>query len=97
MDQAKESTDIELTDLGTCLGRIARQVLLRGEMLRGISKLWIEYDSIEGAEIASQLGAELGQIGRQLKLLREQLCQNCQLIKVEEGIRFGKSDKAEKE
>jgi len=76
----------EATDLGTFLGQIARQISLRGEMLRGISNQMGEYDSIEGAQIFRQLGVELDRIGQQLNLLEDHLCNGCQLKVVTEII-----------
>jgi hypothetical protein len=91
----KQDEFVEHTDLGTYLGELSRRLLLRGEMLRGIGHLWGEYDSTEGAEIAVQLGVELGQIGQQLKLLRNQLCQDCQIKELTEIITFGQSGRNE--
>ncbi len=87
MDSQQEI--IDSYDLESYLGVISRRISLRGEMLRGISQLWVEYDSIEGAEIASQLGVELGHIGRQLKLFKNQLCQKCATTEVAEFVSFG--------
>jgi len=84
MEKSNELRDTY--DFGGYLDDLARRVLLYGEMLRGISKLSCEYDSQESQEIMLELGLTLGQIGRQLKLLRDQLCHRCEMLNIEEKI-----------
>jgi hypothetical protein len=84
----KQDEFVEHTDLGTYLGQIARCLLLRGEMLRGVSQLWLEGETDELVEICSELGIEVSRLGRQLKLLRDHICNNCQMKSVEESVRF---------
>jgi len=57
-------------------------------MLRGIDHLWFEGDQ-EAPEISAQLGIEICQIARQLKLLRDNLCHTCFVKEVAEVIIFG--------
>ena len=73
-------------DLGGFLGEIGRRVALMGETLRGIAKLTEEHDSAESGALLNTAGVELGRLGQQLKLIRDQLCHRCEMLNVEERI-----------
>ena len=79
-------------DLGGFLSEIGRRVALRGEMLRGMAKLMEEYDSLEAGEFLNTAGIELGQLGQQLKLIRDHLCHRCEMLKVEERTHISSPD-----
>ncbi len=80
MDEQNRTQEyIDRYDLAGYLSEISDRILLRSEMLRGINNLLGEYDSEEGKQIFTQLGVELGHISRQLSLIGDQLCHNCQL------------------
>jgi hypothetical protein len=81
----------ETTDLGTFLGRISRRIILRGELLRGLAPIWTEGDTEEFLEIISEMGVEITDLGRRLKLIQKQLCSTCQMKHVEESISIGKA------
>jgi hypothetical protein len=89
----KQDEFVEHTDLGTYLGEIARKLNLRGKMLRGVSQLWFEGETDELPEVCSELGIELSRLGRKLKLVRNHLCNNCQLKSIEESISLGEVNK----
>ncbi len=82
MENRQELLDV--SDLGTYIGRIGRRILLRGEMLRSIGHMWFEGDCEESRVMMEEMGLELNQIGQQLKLLRDQLCHRCEMLQVEE-------------
>ncbi len=84
MEKEKSNELRDAYDFGGYLDDLSRKILLRAEMLRGISKVCSEYDSQESQEIYLELGLELNQIGQQLKLLRDHLCHRCEMLQVEE-------------
>ncbi len=88
----KQDDFIDATDLGTYLGEIGRRVWLCRETLWGLNKSWREGESEESAELVEQLSAELSSLGRQIKLVRNQLCRDCALKKVKKTIQFSFED-----
>ena len=88
----KHDECFDATDLATFMGEIARRVWLVRETLWGFNKTWREGESEESAELVEQLSAELSSLGRQIKLVRNQLCQKCALKKVKKTIQFSFED-----
>ena len=82
---------MDATDLATYLGEIGRRVFLVRETLWGLNKTWREGESDESAEVVEQLSAELSRLGREVMLVRNQLCKNCALKNVQKSIIFSDS------
>jgi len=80
----------EYAELGTHLREIARRIILKGETLRGLGQLWFENDN-EELHILAELGMEIIQHGRNLKLLGDSLCSNCQMQSVETSVSVQKT------
>ncbi len=79
---------IENYDLSTYLGDIGVQVLLKGEVLVEFGNSWQKGEFEESASIIRALGRELTQIGQELELARNQLCQTCALKNVRKSTSF---------
>ena len=91
MDNQNSQDQItECAELGTYLREIARRIILKGETLRGIGQLWFESDN-EELHILAELGMEIIQHGRNLKLLGDCLCNSCQMQGVETSVSVRKS------
>ena len=78
----------DATDLATFLVGIGRQIWLCRETLWGLNKTWREGESDEAAEVVEQLSANLSRLGREIILVRNQLCPKCALKGVIKNIIF---------
>ena len=86
--------EIDVTDLGTFLGRIARCITKEGTSLEALADKWLDIGEIQTA--FKQMGIEMSIWGEQLQTLKNKLCQTCKLRQVSIFVSFDDSDEPEK-
>jgi hypothetical protein len=83
-----ENSGIELdrTDVGTFLGKIARRLTKEGGSLEVLADKW--FDEGESRDTVRSFGADIAILGEQLLAIRNQICQTCQLKPVNITMNF---------
>ena len=81
-----ESIELDSTDIGTFLGKIARKLVKEGTSLEALADKW--FDEGNNQNTIRQFGIDTGVLGEQLLALRNQICQECLLKPVKILINF---------
>ena len=81
------TNQIEITDMGTYLGRIGSRLSKEGQSLQALARMWGE----DNQNIVSAFGADIIDLGEQLLAMRKCLCKKCKLQEVRVQIVFNDS------
>ena len=86
--------ELDHTDWGTFLGRIARKLTKEGNSLEAIADKW--FDDGERRNVLRSFSIDVIVLGEQLLAIRDQICQTCQLKPVNVFMNFTHNDETSK-
>jgi hypothetical protein len=86
---------LEVTDMGTFMGRVAYKLSKEGHALQALADMWFNKKEDKFFVIRQQ-GIDIGHLAEELLLLRNQLCKDCMLKEVAVTIHIDSSDSPKK-
>ncbi len=78
--------ELDRSDIGTFLGKIARKLNKEGSSLEALADKW--FDEGNNRSTIRQFGVDTVVLGEQLLAIRNQICQDCQLKPVSIFMNF---------
>ncbi len=86
--------NLDITDMGTYLGKIAARLLKEGSSLQALAGIWYEKGD-DNLNITKTFGGEIISLGEQLLASRKCLCQKCLMQEVKIILSFNNNSPGE--
>ena len=86
--------NLDITDMGTYLGKIAAKLMKEGNALQALARILYESGD-DNLNIINAFGGEIISLGEQLLSSRNHLCQKCLLKEVKIMLSFNNSSPGE--
>jgi hypothetical protein len=82
---------VDATDMGTYLGTIGAKLIREGYSLQALAEIWYGKGE-DNLNTIKNFGRDMIDMGEQLTVLRNQLCQNCMLKEINIFLHVGSDD-----